>query len=164
MPLRPTPTSSRPWLILSTVAASSASRSGWHSGRTWTPVPIFMRLVRAAIALARVSGAEHTERSRDMDFRQPHRIEPEPLGGVDLLERDGERLLLAHPGGALELVEHAELEAHGFLALRVATPLCMQLRGVRAPRRVKKRGAARRVPAPAARAPARRRMNFSSIS
>src|SRR5581483_7178686 len=53
----------RPWLIRSTVAASSASRSGWHSGRTWTPVPIFMRLVRAAIALARVSGAEHTERS-----------------------------------------------------------------------------------------------------
>jgi hypothetical protein len=62
-PLRPTPKISRPWLIWSTVATSSARRSGWHSGSTWTAVPIFIRLVRAAIALAILSGADSTERS-----------------------------------------------------------------------------------------------------
>jgi len=55
-PLRPTPKISRPSLTWSTVAASSASRSGWHSGRTWTAMPIFIRRVRAAIALAMASG------------------------------------------------------------------------------------------------------------
>jgi hypothetical protein len=62
LPLRPTPKSSRPWLIWSTVAVSSASRSGWHSGNTCTPVPILRRLVRAAMALATVIGALITER------------------------------------------------------------------------------------------------------
>ena len=62
-PLRPTPKISLPWLIWSTVAASSARRSGWHSGNTCTPVPILIRLVRAAMAAAKVSGAEQTERS-----------------------------------------------------------------------------------------------------
>ena len=57
-PLRPMPKISRPWLIWSTVAASSASRSGWHSGNTCTAMPIFMRWVRAAIALAIASGAD----------------------------------------------------------------------------------------------------------
>ena len=120
-PLRPTPKISLPWLIWSTVAASSASRSGWHSGNTCTPVPIFIRLVRAAIALARVSGAEHTERSGvDMDFGQPHRVEPPALGGIDLLEGGGERLLVGRAGGPLKLVEHAELERHSFLLCHAA--------------------------------------------
>ena len=57
-PLRPTPKMSRPWLSWSTVAASSARRSGWHSGRTCTAMPILMRFVRAAIALAIGSGAD----------------------------------------------------------------------------------------------------------
>ena len=119
-PLRPTPKMRRPWLIWSTVAASSASRSGWQSGSTCTPVPIFIRLVRAAMALARVSGAEHTDRSgRDMDLGQPHRVETPALGGIDLLERGGERLFFGHPGGALKLVKHAELERHSLLLLAV---------------------------------------------
>ena len=123
-PLRPTPKMSRPWLIWSTVAASSARRSGWHSGSTCTPVPIFIRLVRAAIALASVSGAEqHRALRRDMDFGEPHRVEAPALGGVDLLERRGERRLLAHPGGALKLVKHAELERHPDFSLSPLAPI-----------------------------------------
>ncbi|HEY3908370.1 MAG TPA: hypothetical protein VGM07_00600 [Stellaceae bacterium] len=38
-------------------------RSGWHNGNTCTPVPIRMRLVRAAMALAMVNGAAQTDRS-----------------------------------------------------------------------------------------------------
>ena len=45
------------------VATSSASRSGWQSGSTCTAVPIFMRLVRWAMAAARISGEASTERS-----------------------------------------------------------------------------------------------------
>jgi hypothetical protein len=52
----------RPPLIWSIVAVSSARRSGWPSGRICTAVPILMRCVRAAIALATVSGAESSER------------------------------------------------------------------------------------------------------
>ena len=62
-PLRPTPKISLPWLSWSTVAASSARRSGWHSGNTCTAMPIFIRLVRAAIAAAIGSGAERWVRS-----------------------------------------------------------------------------------------------------
>src|SRR4026207_2007192 len=46
----------------STVATSSAMRSGWFSGRTWTAVPIRTRRVRAAMALATWSDAEMIER------------------------------------------------------------------------------------------------------
>jgi len=46
----------------STVATSSAMRSGWLSGRTCTAVPIRIRRVRAAIALATWREAEMTER------------------------------------------------------------------------------------------------------
>ena len=42
----------------STVAASSASWSGWQSGRTCTAVPILMRLVRAAKGSGRVPAVE----------------------------------------------------------------------------------------------------------
>src|SRR5262249_54695435 len=44
------------------VATSSAIRSGWFSGSTWTAVPTLRRLVRLAIALAPCSEAEMTER------------------------------------------------------------------------------------------------------
>src|SRR5215216_879592 len=47
-----------------------------------------------------------------MDLRQPHRIETPALGGIDLLERGGERFLVADPGRPLKFVEHAELERH----------------------------------------------------
>src|SRR5215217_3134970 len=47
-----------------------------------------------------------------MDLRQPHRIETPALGGIDLLERGGERFLVADPGRPLKLVKHAELERH----------------------------------------------------
>ena len=61
-------------------------------------MPIFIRLVRAAMALAKVNGAEHDRAlRRDMDLGQPHRIEAPALGRVDLLEGDREGLLLGHP-------------------------------------------------------------------
>ena len=44
-------------LIWSIVAVSSARRSGWPKGRICTAVPILIRLVRAAIALATINGA-----------------------------------------------------------------------------------------------------------
>ena len=53
----------------------------------------------------------------DVDFRQPHRVEPPALGCVDLAERGGERLLVGHPGGPLKFVEHAELERHLLFSL-----------------------------------------------
>src|SRR5919109_1816682 len=62
LPLRPTPNSKRPWLIWSTVAASSAMRKGWIRGNTWTAIPTRNRLVRVAIEQATMIGAESTER------------------------------------------------------------------------------------------------------
>ncbi len=44
------------------VATSSAMRSGWFRGRTWTAVPTRTRRVRVAMALATWSEAEITER------------------------------------------------------------------------------------------------------
>src|SRR5579883_3166234 len=52
----------RPRLAWSTVAVSSARRSGWVSGKTCTAVPILMRLVRAAICPATFIGALSTLR------------------------------------------------------------------------------------------------------
>jgi len=49
-PPEPSPSASRPWLSSWTVAASSASRSGWCIGASTTPVPISMREVACAIA------------------------------------------------------------------------------------------------------------------
>lgn len=46
----------------STVATSSARRTGWLSGRTWTAMPIFTRRVRAVRAAATTSGEARTER------------------------------------------------------------------------------------------------------
>src|SRR5262249_35822477 len=43
-------------------AASSAVLSGFDSGRTWTAVPIFKRVVRMASAEAMTSGAARTDR------------------------------------------------------------------------------------------------------
>src|SRR5713101_7375135 len=57
------PNSKRPWLSWSTVAASSAMRSGWLSGRTCTAVPTWIRFVRAAMAVATALGDEMTERA-----------------------------------------------------------------------------------------------------
>src|SRR5712692_9369196 len=61
-PLRPIPKSKRPSLNWSTVATSSAIRSGLLSGRTWIAVPTRTRRVRAAMKLASAIGDESTER------------------------------------------------------------------------------------------------------
>ena len=47
---------SRPLEMTSTVAASSATFSALFSGRSSSHVPILMRVVRAAMAAATVSG------------------------------------------------------------------------------------------------------------
>src|SRR6266542_6948269 len=57
------PNSSRPFERWSTVATSSANRSGWLSGSTWTAMPILIRRVQAASAAATTSGDDSTERS-----------------------------------------------------------------------------------------------------
>jgi hypothetical protein len=47
-----------------------------------------------------------------MDFGQPHRVEPPPLGRVDLGERLGKGFFLTGAGRALKLVKHAKFERH----------------------------------------------------
>lgn len=56
------PKSKRPPLRWSTVATSSAIRSGFASGSTVTAVPMRTRRVRAAMKLASAIGADCTER------------------------------------------------------------------------------------------------------
>ena len=47
-----------------------------------------------------------------MDFRQPDRVEPPALGGIDLLESGVEGFALALSRAPLELVENAKFEGH----------------------------------------------------
>jgi len=62
-------------------AASSASRSGWHSGNTWTPVPIFYPLGAGRNRARQGQGRGATSvPARPVDLGQPHRIEPPALG------------------------------------------------------------------------------------
>jgi hypothetical protein len=56
MNARPKPTSSRPWLMLSTIASSPASLIGWLNAGITAPVMRRMRRVRAASAESRISG------------------------------------------------------------------------------------------------------------
>ena len=87
-------------------------------------MPIFIRLVRAAIALAiaqrrRQMGALR----REMDFGQPHHIEAPALGGIDLRHALVERFRLAAPGQRRKLVKHAEFHRRSsepFVSLRAA--------------------------------------------
>ncbi len=72
-------------------------------------MPILIRLVRAAMALAMLSGADKQRAARlEMQFGQPHHVEPEPLGRVDLLHRLVEGLALGPAGQRRKLVKHAE--------------------------------------------------------
>ena len=57
----------------------------------------------------------------NVEFGQPHRIEPPTLRGIDLRERLGESLRLALPRRTLELMKHAELERHLLFSLSHAT-------------------------------------------
>ena len=54
---------SRPPLIWSSVAVSSARRSGCVNGSTCTAVPNFILVVRAATAASTVIGADITDRA-----------------------------------------------------------------------------------------------------
>ena len=53
---RPNPISSRPFNIWSSNAMFSATRSGCHSGRMTTAVPIFIRVVRLPRSVASING------------------------------------------------------------------------------------------------------------
>ena len=58
-------------------------------------MPIFMRRVRAAIALAMLSGADKTDRRGSKWSSASHiAFEPQSLGHIDLLHRLVERLAL----------------------------------------------------------------------
>ena len=84
-------------LIWSTVAASSAIRMGWERGKTLTARPMRTRDVRAAIALARMSGAEaidgmpapNASRGRKVSLRYTDAVEPTSVGCL----HQGENLL-----------------------------------------------------------------------
>src|SRR3970282_2222020 len=95
-PLRPIPNSKRPSLKWSTVAMSSAIRSGWFSGRTCTAVPTRIRLGRAgdaAVIRAPPGGdppggggggpgqrdrrGEHGAGRVEVDLAEPHAVEPQ---------------------------------------------------------------------------------------
>src|SRR5229473_2310040 len=92
-----------------------------------------------------------------MDLGQPHRIETPALGSIDLFEGDRERILVGHPGGALKLVEHAELERHH---LPPSSPparrpaLAQRAAQARATAKLREETAARRVKKGAANPPA----------
>jgi len=75
-------------LIWSIVAVSSASRSGWPSGRICTAVPILMRLVRAAIALATVSGADSSERVGFMWISASHTTSRPQLSAASIWAKE----------------------------------------------------------------------------
>src|SRR6266852_2725509 len=54
----PTPRTTRPLETRSSVIASSATRTGWCSGNRMTEVPTRRRCVRAATAVATMSGGQ----------------------------------------------------------------------------------------------------------
>jgi hypothetical protein len=89
------------------VAASSASRNGRQSGNTWTAMPILIRRVCAAIALAMLSGAGSNDSARlEIELGQSYHIEPPTFRDVDLLHCFVEGLALGSAGS--ELVKPAE--------------------------------------------------------
>ena len=53
-----------------------------------------------------------------MEFGQPHHVEPEPLGGVDLFHGLVEGLALGPAGERRKLVEHAEFHDRSLFPLR----------------------------------------------
>ena len=58
---------------------------------------------------------QHRPPRLEMEFGQPHHIEPQPLGRVDLFHRLVEGLALGPTGKGRKLVKHAEF--HGVLSL-----------------------------------------------
>src|SRR5258707_1280048 len=59
-----------PLILAAAIATSSARRSGWQSGSTWTAVPIFMVLVREGRLIFGVgrSGYAHTYKTYGVDY------------------------------------------------------------------------------------------------
>jgi len=88
-----------------------ASRNGRQSGNTCTAVPIFIRVVRAAMATAMVTGAASTERVGAAYSSVSH-MTSSPQRSADLLERLFEGLRMADAGRAGKLMEHTEF--HNF--------------------------------------------------
>ena len=97
---------------MSQIAASSAILTGLCSGNSVTAVPSRMRLV----ALRR-RGQHHQRVGKDrkaaaeMQFAEPHRVEPDPVAELDLRQDVVVALLLGKPGRARQLVEEPEAHA-----------------------------------------------------
>ncbi len=66
----------------------------------------------------------HRAFRRHVNFGKPHRIQTPAFSGVDLLEGDGERLLLGHPGGSLKLMKHTEFESHHPFSILCTSTAC----------------------------------------
>src|SRR5580658_9337902 len=87
-------------------------RSGGHKGSTCTPVPIFMRCVRAAIALATsYRRREHRVLGGEMKLGEPENVDASLLAGVDLLKGSGKCLGLRPILEPVEFVEYAKFHS-----------------------------------------------------
>ncbi len=77
------PSSNRPPAIRSRLDSSLASTTGLRNGKTNTPVPSLIRVVRVATAASKVSEFEDWERRIDPEkdmVPHPDRIEPQLFG------------------------------------------------------------------------------------
>src|SRR5215475_5923003 len=107
------------------VAASSAMRSGWLRGRTFTAVPTWMRLVRAAMAVATAMGAEMTERP-GLKWISPSQMQSSPRASA--------------ASTVSKLSRNASVWLSPGLASSTKTPKCMAEGRVARPREVFKAG------------------------
>src|SRR6516162_7065763 len=103
----------RPLAMLSSTATSSATRTGRWSGSRSIAVPIFILLVRAAIADAASSTDGHSPSSLKMVLDEPRGVEAQVLRKLDLLEHLAVnlRMRLARAVRRLQ-IEGADTEFH----------------------------------------------------
>ena len=111
----PTPSSTRPWLIRSSVLTRSATRAGWFVGSCTMPWP--RRMLRRPLARR---AEEHLRCRRvavlleEVVLHLPRVVVAEAVGELDLVEGVVEQCVLvvrAPRLGQLQLVEDPELHA-----------------------------------------------------
>ncbi len=110
-----------------------------------------MFLVRAAMAAG--DGQRHrADRTLggDVDFGEPHRVEPPPFRRIDLREQLGKGGLLGGARRALKFMEHAEFERHYRFSDCLATAWSGELKAAEAAMPAKKYAAATGEPRAAA--------------
>ena len=108
----PTPISTRPPLMLSSTARSSASRTGWLNGSRQTSQEKRTFLVRAAIAAATGNPRRQVAVVDEVMLGEPDEVEAEPVEPRDLVHDRGIELLMgeARLRRIAEVVGDAEAE------------------------------------------------------